>query len=297
MALFGKKRDEGGDTLSAIPDPIDKQVEGGGKRSNGKSNPENFTWDSPFRPSAFLLPNYLTKRRALAKAKKRTSFLVVWGLLALTIVCLGSFALRYMANVERGAAEAARNEQQTQLKSLAEVSGFFTGLKLREDTVQQTLNADVNYSKVIGAINDALPDGGSISILTTQYGKNCPGPDPFVPVQSIGCVDFTVNLLNDADVETFISRANSKDAKNVVSFLISSVTNTQNTGVSVVGTANFTANTFTYRFSQDPKSETPETAPAESESPGTPLPTQNAQSETPETPLPTQGTNEDGNAQ
>lgn len=276
MALFGKKNSQDDDLI--FDSTSEQHVEVVGKRSKGKTDPEDFTWASPFRPSAFLLPNYLTQRRALVKAKKSVSYLVVSGFITLAVISLITFGLRYVASTAQDTAEQARNDQQTELKSLAGVSGFFTGLRLRESTVEKTLNADIDYSKVVGAINDALPSGGLITVLTTEYGGNCPGPDPFVTVLSIGCINFTINVPNDAALEAFLSSANAKNAKNVVSFLILSTSNTGKDGVVAVGTANFTENTFTYRFA---KNRNTDSAAAQTETPSAPV-------ETTPTQIPTQ---------
>jgi hypothetical protein len=279
MKRFGKNKADADETAEVdplfgtttpVPEPEQADEVEKVKKPKGKKNdPANFTWDSPVRPSAFLLPNYLTSRRALARAKKQTARLVVYGLIVLVALCVGSFILRLAADTTLKDKESDSAAQKKELASLSEASAFFTGLDLREQTVRETLVADVDYSKVIGAINDALPPGGALGTLTTAYGTSCPGPDPFVEVTSIGCVTFDVTVKSAADVETFITRANSNEAGNVVSFLALSASGGDDGNFGIQATANFTANTFTYRFTD--KEEVPAGAPVDPTT-GAPVP-------------------------
>lgn len=226
--------------------------------SFGKKNknaPDELTWPSPVRPSAFMLPNYIRHRRALAKAKSTVTKILVVGLLIVAGVSGGAFALSMAAAQEAEEAELAFEDSRTQLRELSVTANFFNGLEERKSRATELLASEVDYAKVLEGVTRAMPSGAELSGFTTKFGQPCSSPDPFSPVEAIGCIDFTVNVDSLADASRLLDAANNTPSDYVNSFVVTS-TSGGDDGYTLTGTANFTAATFVYRFSDDPDVET-----------------------------------------
>lgn len=277
MNPFKKKPSDDEVTPAATPEPTAEESGGGlarkelslsGLFGKKKTDPSELTWTSPVRPSAFLMANYIRRRRAMAAAIRKTTLLGVAAAVVLLLAGAGSFALNFMAKVDRNEAEAQLAQSQDQLKELSKASSFFDGLEKRESSVKSELAAEVDYSKVMSSVTDALPSGSQVSSLTTKYGTVCATPDPFLSSAAIGCVEYTVSVKNLAAASWFLENANRAGNNVVNSFLVTSTSQGDGGRYTLTGTANYTAEAFTYRFvdksaEEAPDASTPETDPAD----------------------------------
>lgn len=222
-------------------------------KPKSKKDPANFDYESAYRPQPLMVPNYLSHRRAMKASKDKAARILVWGLLVVAIVSLGAFGLRYIASVQQNEAVAEKTAATDELKKYAGFSSFFDGLDLRENKVKDRLTSEVNYAKVVGAINSALPGGATIEALQTRFGQSCAGPNPFEASESIGCVDFTITVTDASQLQTFLARANAEGSGEVNSFIINSSDRAKGSGdITATGTANFTPKVFTFRFGEEP---------------------------------------------
>ncbi|MFS0885000.1 hypothetical protein [Aeromicrobium sp. 179-A 4D2 NHS] len=213
-----------------------------------KVDSSELTWTSPVRPSAFLMANYIRRRRAMAEALKKTTLLGIISAVALVLAGAGSVGLNYMAKADRDEAEATLSQSQSKLKELSKASSFFDGLEKREQSVNNELAAEVDYAKVLASVTDALPSGSKVASMTTKYGEVCSTPDPFLSASAIGCIEYRVTVKDLAAASWFLENANDVGNKYVNSFLVTSTAKGDGDTYALTGTANYTAEAFTYRF-------------------------------------------------
>lgn len=222
-----------------------------------KVDPADLTWTSPVRPSAYLMANYIRHRRAMAAAIKKVTRLGVGATVVIALAIAGSFALNFMASTEKEEAEVALADAQDKLKGLAKASKFFDGLENREMSVNNELAAEIDYGRVLTSVAAGLPPGSQITSVQTKYGTLCASPDPFLAAAAIGCVEFTVNVKDLGSAAAFLEKAGDKY---VNSFLVTSTSSKDKGSYTLSGTANFTAETFTYRFVEKEDAPEPEQA-------------------------------------
>lgn len=224
-----------------------------------KTEVSEMTWTSPVRPSAFLLPNYIRHRRAMKRAKRVTGTFALWGVLVILLLSVGSFALAMMAGQEQKEADIAFEESRLELRELSVASTFFNGLDERQSRVTEMLSAEVDYAKVLGGVASALPAGSSLNGFTTKFGQPCATPDPFNMVEAIGCIEFTATVDSLSAAARMLDAANNNPSDFVNSFVVTS-TSSSGERYTLVGTANFTADAFVYRFGNQP-AQSPENSP------------------------------------
>lgn len=225
--------------------------------SKKPTDPAEMEWESPVRPARLFFPNYISHRKAMQRAIKMTTGIAVWGVTLIALACGGTFAMNFMASQQQADAEIEMSQAQKELKELSKASAFFDGLELREASVNSALSGEVDYSKIVSAVSDALPNGAKLGNLDTKFGQVCASPDPFMAAEAIGCIEYTVTVKTLADAAQFLERANSLNSKYVNSFLVSNTSGSNSeSGYTLSGTANFTQEVFTYRFVQKPNDDT-----------------------------------------
>ena len=154
----------------------------------------------PVLPSVNLLPVEVIEVLALRALRRRFITAAVATAVVVGLLYGGQTALIAKANTELEKENANTVALTAQMRQLAPVKAFYAGVAANQQTITTTMAQEVLYSNVVRRLKATTPAGVSIGnvSLTAQAQSTgvgavaasaCPGPDPFNPGTSIGCVN------------------------------------------------------------------------------------------------------------
>lgn len=223
------------------------------KKAEVTGDPSEYPKYSAFKPAASLIPAYIRERRVNDKTMRITIYSCL-GVLALVLAAVGStFFLALSAQGDRNDAQNDRQAAQVEADRLKPISVYYDGLKERQDLATNAMRSDLDRAKILNSIYSAARGKVSIDQVELSGQPPCQGPDPFVSIPALGCVDLTVSG-SGSDVGSFVDTLN--EAKMFSAAYSSSMFGgSRSDGVSV--TVNYSSDALTMRFV--PESEKAET--------------------------------------
>lgn len=214
----------------------------------------------PVLPSVNLLPQHVVEVLALRALRRRFVIAGIAILVAMALAYGGQFALIAKANHDLADAQSTTTTLNAKMRTLAPVKSFYAGVDANQKTIQKTMANEVLYSDVVRRLIAAAPAGVEVSnvSLTSQATSTgapgaqsgaasaCPGPDPFNPGTSVGCINITGTAPNRAAVGRFIE-AMFKDDRFANPY-VSSTTVDQSKGMSFAATVGLTDKVYSKRY-------------------------------------------------
>ncbi|QCW51819.1 PilN domain-containing protein [Nocardioides dongxiaopingii] len=190
-----------------------------------------------------------------------------WGLLRMTLA---------NAETDLRADEQAASGLQQQITELADVRTYVGNVAVRTGDVEDTMAHEIAISKVVRALDEALPEGAAYtSIVVTlppeplldgaqaqgpAEGALCPGPDPFGSLVVVGCVELSGTAASRADVSELVQALAAQDI--LVEPFITTTTSTNDEsgesgadGVEFGGSSAASEATYTNRYADLDDSE------------------------------------------
>ncbi len=197
-----------------------------------------------------LSPSFLEE---LAVLRLRGQMLLGVGLVLLLVVSGWAFQVLSLRTAEASLAgeEAAATTRQAQIKELAPVQGYVTGVAARATDVQTAMSTDISFSQALLSLVRAAPtgvdfdsvavtlltadqaavDGGAAATTTDPStasattpapaaaddptrglsGSGCPGPDPFEAKPSVGCLVISGTATDRRAVGQLVQRLSRQD--------------------------------------------------------------------------------------
>ncbi len=104
------------------------------------------------------------------------------------------------AESELVAAESAHADAQAQLTPLQPVRAFSASLQQQQEVVGTAMAGHTSFARTLDSFAAAWPAGSSLRTLDATLGTGCPGPDPFAPAPSIGCLTWAVTVPGEQQV-------------------------------------------------------------------------------------------------
>lgn len=181
---------------------------------------------TPSSSSVNLLSPWVLDELHVRRLRRR--FLA--GAVALVVVAGAGWGMLKLDN-SRGQDDLAADEAigaglQTQITDLADVKIYVNNVKLRSNSVEETMTRQVAFSTVMASLDRALPAGtalDSINVVlppdpaTAGAGASlttdslCPGPDPFGARPVIGCIELGGTADSRADISTIVQQLGRSD--------------------------------------------------------------------------------------
>lgn len=177
------------------------------KKSEVTGDPSQYPAYSAFKPAASLLPAYVRERRVNDKTM-RVSIYSSLGVLALILAAVGStFFLALNAQGDRNDAQNDRQAAQVEADRLKPISSYYDGLKERQRLATTAMQSDLDRAKILKQIYSAAQGKVGVSQVELNGQPPCQGPDPFVKIPALGCVNLTVSG-SGSDVAGFVDALN-----------------------------------------------------------------------------------------
>lgn len=154
----------------------------------------------PVLPSVNLLPTEVIEVLALRALRRRFIVAGIATVATVAVLFCGQFALIAKANADLEKENTATVALNQQMRKLAPVKAFYAGVSANQTTITATMAKEVLYSDVVRRLKATTPAGvtiGNVSLAAQSQtagagaaiGTACPGPDPFNPGTSVGCVN------------------------------------------------------------------------------------------------------------
>lgn len=164
----------------ATPAPVPSQAPSAGAGS---------VWESASKPSAFLVPRYITEKRALAKTIRSVMYSLLALLGVMVLATSGVFLWAQSAVSAADEAKGAQDRAQQEVRALNPIADYYDGLSARKTETQTLLSTDVLHAELLKLVRNAMPAGAVLESYTTSFGAPCPSPNPFSAAQAIGCIN------------------------------------------------------------------------------------------------------------
>lgn len=211
---------------------------------------------TPGIPQVNLLPPDVIEVVAVQAVKRKVLAAGV-GLLAIVAVLYGGqIALIASANSDLSAAKGVTADLSREMASLAPVKAFYGSVDANQKTITSTMKNEVLYSAVFSSLEEVTPRGVSLTNVniasvgapttTAAAGTPCPGPDPFNPVASVGCVNITGTADSRDAIGSFLTSLDG--AKMFASPYVSATTANENGEVSFTATVGLTEEVYSHRY-------------------------------------------------
>lgn len=192
------------------------------KRSKKSDKPVKVVTPPPFvatLPTVNLLPAEVVEVLALRRLRRKFIGAGVAVAAAMAALYVGQFAVIANANSDLEQSQGQTQTLNTRMRELAPVRAFYAGVDANQKVIQQTMAHEVLYSGVVRRLHAAAPKGVAITNVSltaqtpsgtvgadTAAASACPGPDPFNPGTSVGCINITGTAPNRVEVGRFIQQ-------------------------------------------------------------------------------------------
>lgn len=213
----------------------------------------------PFTPTGAqvnLLPAEVVELVAVQALKRRLVIVAVAMIGLFAALYVGQFARITAANNDLAEANAKSATLSRQLADLASVKRFYADVENNQKTIMTTMQNEVLYSKVLSSLTKVTPNGirlTNVNIASVgatapgeAAGTPCPGPDPFNPVASVGCVTITGTASSRDAIGTFLTNVDRDDF--FASPYVSATTADDKGQVSFSATVGLTDRVYPHRY-------------------------------------------------
>lgn len=224
-----------------------------------------YTWPDPAKPSAMLAPLYVREKKALAATKKVVTVGVVLLVVAVAVGAVAAFLLATSARADLATAQTARDTAQTRVNNLASIAAYYDGLETRREATENLLITDIEHSEMFQAFRDAMPTGLSLTSYNPTLGAPCPGPNPFIAPDNIGCLAVSGKVRASDDLAALLRNLKKGQAAQFFSeAFVTSIANEGGRGVTFSMNVNYTAQAFSLKYvpSEDAAAATQKAAAA-----------------------------------
>lgn len=163
-------------------------------------------------------------------------------------------AVIHMAKNDLAAAEEAQADARSQLVPLQPIKSFSVAMVQQEVVIGTTMANHTSFADALDSFQAAWPGGSSLRTLDAALGAGCPGPEPFAPPASIGCITWTVAVNGEKQVRDLVDDL-SGEAGLVSPYLTGATRNESE--FDATGTVNLTDELLTNRFTNQIAEATP----------------------------------------
>jgi hypothetical protein len=201
-----------------------------------------------------LLPAETAQRQAESNLIRR--FMVAGvGVVALTgVAWVAQTVVIKVAENDLAVAGVAQQAAQQALARLEPIQTFASAMSQQNEVIGTTMATHTSFADALRGFRSAWPAGSEVQTLDAKLGAGCPGPEPFQPPASIGCITWSVSVPGQKQVRDLV--ADLSGVPGFVSpYLINAARN--ESAFDSSGTVNFDDRLLTHRFSDKLSEVTP----------------------------------------
>lgn len=147
-----------------------------------------YDWPDPVKPSAMLLPKVIRDRRANAKTRKVATIAVAASMAVIAALTIGAGAMARSSQGDLQEVKTSLASVQAEIGQFSGIAAYATGISERTTGLAAALGNQLDYPRLVAAVQDLQSDGNKVDSIEILLGAPCAGGDPFTGQPLLGCV-------------------------------------------------------------------------------------------------------------